>query len=129
MRVTSEQLFALSKSLRDMSVATGDYRFANWDTLKPKQRTSLESAEWSLLNASSDVTTIAVGLVLDETQWAFDQLNELIEDAKDTLSTLNQVRDAINLAAAAVGLAGAIISKNPQAIAQQAKSIYDLINA
>ena len=128
MKLNSEQLFALSKSLRETSVAIGDYRFANWDALKPKQRSQLEGAEWSLLNASSDVTTIAVGLVLDESQWAFDKLKGLIEKSNKTLKTLNQVREAINLATAAVGLAGAIISKNPQAIAQQAKGLFDIIN-
>lgn len=127
MKVTPDQLFSLSKTLRDLSVAIGNYRFANWGSLTGKQRASLEAAEWSLLNASSDVTTIAVGLVLDESQWAFDKLNGLIQKANQTLKTLAEVRQAINIATAAVGLAGAIISKNPAAIGQQAKNLYEVI--
>lgn len=129
MKVTTDQLFELSKTLRDMSVAIGNYRFANWDFLKPKQRSQLEAAEWSLLNASSDVTTIAVGMVLDESQWAFDKLQGLIQQANETLETLAQVKKAINIATAAVGLAGAIISKNPSAIGQQAKNLFEVLLA
>lgn len=127
MRVTSDQLFALSKLLRELSVSIGDYRFSNWDDLKPKQRDVLESAEWSLLNASSDVITYAVGLELDETEWAFNKLQGLIKKAQKTLKTLAQARKAINIATAAVGLAGAIISKNPVAIGQQAKNLFDTV--
>lgn len=127
MKVTSDQLFELSKTLRDTSVAIGNYRFANWGSLKPKERSSLEAAEWSLLNTSSDVTTIAVGVILDDSQWAFNKLQGLIKEANETLETLAQVKKAINIATAAVGLAGAIISKNPAAIGQQAKNLYEVI--
>lgn len=127
MKLTADQLFALSKRLRELSMAIGDYRFSSWNDLTEKQRGKLESAEWSLLNASSDVITYAVGLELDETQWAFDKLQGLIKDAQRTLKTLAQVRKAINIATAAVGLAGAIISKNPVAIAQQAKNLFDTV--
>lgn len=127
MKVTSDQLFELSKTLRDTSVAIGNYRFANWASLKPKERSSLEAAEWSLLNTSSDVTTIAVGVILDDSQWAFNKLQGLIKEANETLETLAQVKKAINIATAAVSLAGAIISKNPAAIGQQAKNLYEVI--
>ncbi|HWN90382.1 MAG TPA: hypothetical protein VNQ15_03195, partial [Verrucomicrobiae bacterium] len=64
--LTSDDALALSKSYRDLSVAIGDFRFKNWNTLSEGDRKALEEKEWALLNASSDMVTKAVGLTLDE---------------------------------------------------------------
>ena len=66
MPLTSADALALSKSFRDLSVAIGDFRFAHWDALGEANRQLLEDEEWSILNASSDRVTKAVGLGLDE---------------------------------------------------------------
>jgi hypothetical protein len=126
-KLTSQEAFELSKCLRDLSVSLGDYRIANWDHLSEKQRRSLEDAEWSLLNASSDARTVAVGLVLDETQLSYAQLLESTSGAKDTLKHLADVGKALNIATAAVLLAGAIVSRDPGAILKTAKGLYDFI--
>ena len=60
--LTSDDALALSKSYRDLSVAIGDFRFRNWNTLSEADRKALEEKEWALLNASSDMVTKAVGL-------------------------------------------------------------------
>ena len=66
MPLTSADAFNLSKAFHDLSVSIGEFRFANWDTLSDDNRRTLEDEEWSLLNASSDMVTKAVGLALDE---------------------------------------------------------------
>lgn len=128
MELTSKEAFQLSKGLRNVSIAIGDYRFQQWDGLSESQRRTLEDAEWSLLNASSDVLTAAVGLVLDETQWGCDALKKLTDSAKETLKQLAAMRKAIRIATAAVSLAAAIVSKDLGAIAKNAAVLNDILN-
>ena len=128
MKLSSQDEFELAKCLRDMSVSIGNYRFEKWNDLSEEQRKTLGKAEWSLLNASSDVLTSAIGLVLDETQWSFDRLKELTNSANETLKQLEVIRKAIRVATAAVSLAAAIVSKDLGAIGKNAKELYDIIH-
>jgi len=126
-KLTSQEAFQLSKSFRDLSVSLGDYRFANWDKLKEKQRKDIEDAEWSLLNASADIRTVAVGLVMDETQLSYENLQQTTSDAKEAVAELAVVRKVITIATSAVSLAGAIVSRDFDAIVKTAKKLYDAI--
>ena len=126
-KLTSQEAFLLAKSFRDLSVSLGDYRFENWDQLTDKQRKAIEDAEWSLLNASADIRTVAVGLVLDETQLSYENLQQTTSDAKQAVGFLENVRKVIGIAAAAVSLAGAVISLDYGAIVKTAKGLYDAI--
>ena len=125
MPLTSDDAFALSKSFRDLSVSIGDFRFNNWSTLSEADRNSLEDEEWSLLNASSDMVTKAVGLTLDESQAGIQKVQAATRSAQKAVKTLNDVRKVITVAAASVGLAAAIVSKDPGAIAKNAKAVLD----
>ena len=127
--LTSDDAFALSKSFRDLSVAIGDYRFSHWNTLSAADRTTLENEEWSLLNAASDMITKAVGLTLDESQAGAARLNSAAASAQKAVKTLNDVRKVITVATASVGLAAAIMSKDPGAIAKNAKAVFDAATA
>src|SRR5215467_9534992 len=127
--LTSDDALALSKSFRDLSVSIGDFRFKNWKALSAADRKTLEDEEWSLLNASSDLITKAVGLTLDETQAGAKQVQGATGAAQKAVKTLNDVRKIINVATASVGLAAAIVSKDPGAIAKNAKSVLDAATA
>ncbi|MBM3486334.1 MAG: hypothetical protein FJX67_06830 [Alphaproteobacteria bacterium] len=105
-KITAEQAFELSREFRLLSIAIGDYRFANCDALKPAERQKLEDQEWSLLNASSDMRTQAVGLLLDETEIGIKGLSETTGKAKSAL-------------------ASAVLAKDAGAVAKNAKAIYD----
>src|SRR6266702_4219021 len=111
--LTSDDALALSKSYRDLSVAIGDFRFKNWNTLSEADRKALEEKEWALLNASSDMVTKAVGLTLDESDAAAKKVQGAAATAEKAVKTLKEVRKVITIAAAAVGLAAAIASKDP----------------
>ena len=127
--LTSDDAFALSKSFRDLSVAIGDYRFSHWNTLSAADRTTLENEEWSLLNAASDMITKVVGLTLDESQAGVARLKGATASAQKAVKTLNDVRKVITVATASVGLAAAIVSKDPGAIAKNAKAVFDAATA
>jgi hypothetical protein len=127
--LTSDDALALSKSYRDLSVAIGDFRFKNWNTLSEGDRKALEDKEWALLNASSDMVTKAVGLTLDESDAAAKKVQGAAATAEKAVKTLKEVRKIITIAAAAVGLAAAIASKDPGAIAKNAKAVLDAATA
>lgn len=126
-KLTAQEAFLLGKSFRDLSVSLGDYRFENWGQLTDKQRKAIEDAEWSLLNASADIRTVAVGLVLDETQLSYEKLQQTTSDAKTAVGFMENIRKVINVATAAVSLAGAVVSLDFGAIVKTTKGLYDAI--
>ena len=129
MPLTSADALRLSKSFRDLSVAIGDYRFAHWDALSEADRKMLEDEEWSILNASSDMVTKAVGLALDESDPAAKKVQGATATALKAVKTLKDISKVIGVATATVGLAAAVISKDPGAIAKNAKAVFDAATA
>ena len=129
MPLTSADAFKLSKSFHDLSVSIGEYRFANWNTLSEGNRKTLEDEEWSLLNASSDMITKAVGLALDKSDPAAQKVQAATAAAQKAVKTLKEVGKVITIATAAVGLGAAIVSKDPGAIAKNAKAVFDAATA
>ena len=125
MKITSEEALELSRRFRELSVELGNFRFSKWKELSPAQRRTTEDAEWSLLNASSDMITSAVGIVLDETETSLQTLQDSTNKARRAIRTLKTVRKVIKVATAAVGLAAAIISRDPGAIGKNAKGLFD----
>ena len=129
MPLTSADALSLSKSFRDLSVAIGDFRFANWDALGDANRKLLENEEWSILNASSDMVTKAVGLALDESDPAAKKVQGATASALKAVKTLKDSAKGLGVATATVGLAAAVISKDPGAIAKNAKAVFDAATA
>jgi hypothetical protein len=128
MPLNAEDAFELSKQFRDLAINLGNYRFANWNTLTPTQRRDVEDEEWSLLNSSSDMTTKAVGLALDESALNVQNITSSVGKAKRAIKKLEKVSAVIKVATAAVGLAAAIVAKDPGAIAKNAKLVIEASN-
>ena len=125
MALTSAEAFTLSQWFRDLSNELARYRTREWNTLSNDQRQKLEEAEWGLLNAANEFTTAAVGLTLDESEASIEKLKDSTERAKGAIKTLQTVGKVITVATSAVGLAAAILSKDPGAIGKNAKVLYD----
>jgi hypothetical protein len=123
MPLSAEDAFELSKQLRELSINLGNYRFANWNSLTPTQRRDVEDEEWSLLNASSDMITKAVGLALEESDIDIHSIKNSVVKARRAVKKLEKVSDVIKVATAAVGLAAAVVAKDPGAIAKNAKLV------
>lgn len=123
MPLSAEDAFELSKQFRELSIHLGNYRFANWNNLSPVQRRELEDEEWSLLNASSDMTTKAIGLVLEKSEIDARSITQSVSKAKRAVKKLEKAGDVINVATASVGLAAAVVSKDPGAIAKNTKLV------
>ena len=125
MPLTAEEAFELSKQFRDLANTLADFRFSNWATLTPTQRRDIEDEEWSLINASSDMITKAVGLALEESEASVQSIKKSIRKAKKAIKKLEKVKTIIEVAAAAVGLGAAIVSKDPGSIVKNAKLVLD----
>jgi hypothetical protein len=123
MPLSAEDAFELSKQFRELSINLGNYRFANWNSLTPTQRRDVEDEEWSLLNASSDMITKAVGLALEESDIDIHSIKNSVVKARRAVKKLEKVSDVIKVATAAVGLAAAVVAKDPGAIAKNAKLV------
>ncbi len=95
MPLNAEDAFDLSKQFRDLGINLGNYRFANWNTLTPTQRRDLEDEEWSLLNASSDMTTKAVGLALEESEINVQNITSSVGKAKRAIKKLEKVGEVL----------------------------------
>ena len=123
MALTAQEAFDLSKKFRDFAIALGNYRFANWQSLTPTQRRDIEDEEWSLINASSDMITKAVGLALEESEASVHSIKKSVSKAKKAIKKLEKVKDIIEVASAMVGLGAAIVSKDPGSIAKNTKLV------
>ena len=129
MPLTSTEALELSKQFRDLANDLGNFRFSNWAGLTATQKRDLEDEEWSLLNAASDMTTKAVGLALEESEINFQSIKSSVGKAKKAIKKLEKVGEVIKVATATVGLAGAIMSKDPGAIAKNAKLVVEAATA
>ena len=123
MALTAQEAFALSKQFRDFAIALGNYRFANWQSLTTTQRRDIEDEEWSLINASSDMITKAVGLALEESEASVQSIKKSVSKAKKAIKKLQKVKGIIEVAAAVVGLGAVIVSKDPGSIAKNTKLV------
>ena len=123
MALTAQEAFDLSKKFRDFAIALGNYRFANWQSLTTTQRRDIEDEEWSLINASSDMITKAVGLALEESEASVHSIKKSVSKAKKAIKKLQKVKGIIEVAAAVVGLGAAIVSKDPGSIAKNTKLV------
>jgi hypothetical protein len=125
MPITKDQARGLAKTFRDLSNQLGDYRFENWGKLSAGDRRSIEDAEWTLLNHSSDFITTAVGIVLNDMQGDLKAIADATAKAKKVVATIDAVRDVLKVAAALVVLGGAVASQSPTAIASAAGDLFN----
>ncbi len=116
-RLTAGEARGLAEMFYKLSVKLGSYRFANWDNITARQRRDIESIEWSLLNASSDFTSMAITLALDDAGPVLDQVGRVTRKMKNSVKKLERVGKIIGIGEAAVRLSGAIATGSPSAIA------------
>ena len=117
-RLKAGEARRLAEDFYKLSVKLGSYRFANWDDLSPRQRREIESIEWSLLNASSDFTSMAITLSLDDSGPVLDRVRRVTRKMKSSIKTLERVGKVLGIGEAAVRLTGAILSGSPAAVAR-----------
>ncbi len=129
MALSSDDVGALADLLQDAAAAIRDYLRDNFDTSDSPDYVALNDFAMTLVLKSSEMTTSAVGLAIDEMADDSAELRQITAEAKDSLVQLQAIRSFINVAAAVVGLATAIASKNPGGAFNAAKDLQDALQA
>ena len=101
--------------------------FMGFDTSDSPDYVALNDFAMTLVLKSTEMTTSAVGLAIDEMADDSAELRQVTAEAKDSLGQLQDIRSVINLATAVVGLATAIASKNPGGAFNAAKDLRDAL--
>lgn len=127
--ITKEQARDLARTFWELSHALGQYRFANWDALGADQRKSIEDLEWSLENMSSDMTTHAVDIVLDDIDSKVQAIGAATDKAKTVVADIHAVGKILTVATKALALGGALISHDPAAIASATGGLVAAVRA
>jgi alkylhydroperoxidase/carboxymuconolactone decarboxylase family protein YurZ len=128
--------FELARSFDAAAVAVKDRLFADWDRLTPKQRQELDDAFWDMTTVAMTLRTKAVGGLLARASLSVAALSAQTERAKKALATLEDIRKAIKVATAALGLvttvSAAVASGNVSALGpvfQSVKALLDELGA
>ncbi len=129
MALSSDDVGALADLFQDAAAAIRDYLRDNFDTSDSPDYVALNDFAMTLVLKSSEMTTSAVGLAIDEMADDSAELRQITAEAKDSLGQLQDIRSFINLSAAVVGLATAIASKNPGGAFNAAKDLRDVLQA
>jgi hypothetical protein len=123
--LTAQQANDLSSNFLGLPQAIGDFRYDNWSTLTKEDNQNLGNLQWSILNYGEDILALSATLVMAEVEGSLAQINSVTQQIKGTIDTLQKVQKALNVAASIVTLGGAIISKNPKAIAGGIQGVVD----
>lgn len=108
--LTAADALELAARFRKASIAVGNYLYdpANWPRLPLQQRATLQSLELTLLTVSSDLVTRAVDVIIEDARQSVEDLMQATERAAEVLDNITDIKHAISLVTALIGLAAAI---------------------
>ena len=114
--LTAQQASDLGKTFLELEQLVADFRYSNWDKLSKLQNQKLGSLQWSILNSAEDIFALSTIIVMDDVQRDLTKIKDITKEINKTLKMLKDIQKGIDIAAAVVTLAAAIISKNPPGI-------------
>jgi hypothetical protein len=100
--------FELAREFDAVATAIKERLFGSWDQLTPKQRDDLDEAFWDMTTMAMSLRTKSVTVLLARAALSVEQLSEQTDRAREALKTLNDIRKAIKVATAVLGLVGAV---------------------
>lgn len=121
--LTAEQAQSLSLSVRDYAHTVSDFLHNQWDVLEPDDRRLVHDTIFDLLLRADDLNALAGILTLDSAQSSVDQLNAAVVSADQFLQKVADVKKGVGVITAGLGLATAIVSKNPADILNGVKAL------
>jgi hypothetical protein len=124
-KLTAGQARDLANQFHDLSVAIGDYRFGNWDSLTRADRDNLEDLQWTLMNYSSDFTSQAITLALSNLDETLSRIGRITNKARRVIKTIKTVDKVVRIAAAATVLGAAIVTGNAKSAIEAAEDAYE----
>lgn len=107
-QISAQDVFELSQAFHDLSVALGNFRYANWNELTPEQRSDLEAKQWTLFNTSSDLNAKSVVLKVELIEAQLQVLRSCVAGMKASAEKISDIKHAIGIAAKAIAFGGTI---------------------
>src|SRR5262245_47402569 len=124
-RLSAADARQLAADFHNLAFAVGKYRFDNWDQLSTAQRSRIEGLMWTLLNYSSDFSSQAIAITLNDLQDTLKNIKDVTSEAEQVIQRIRTFDTIIRIAAAATVLGATIASGNPSGIADALKGVYD----
>jgi hypothetical protein len=85
----------------------------------------VQDQQWTLMNYSSDFTSQAIMLTLDDLQGTLDDISSATARANKAIKTIALVNKVISIAASATALAATIMSGNADGAISAAQDLFD----
>lgn len=124
-KLTQEEARQLAANFRDAAIAAGDNLQENWSRYTPKERSELQALEVTLMNHAADMTTQAIGLMLDEAEQDLTSLMRITARGKRALKSVAKAKAVITVLSAVIGLAAAIQTKKLPVIKAAADALQE----
>jgi hypothetical protein len=121
--------FDLADHLAGCANALFGYRVKNDATLSPTDWDDLRNAEHELLKRVVELRASGVGQLADLADAAKPAVSDAIGSMNTFIERIADAKKAISVAAAAVGLAGAVITGDVGGIVAAAKALEDAATA
>ena len=117
--LTSEEANGLADNFIALARSVGDYRFANWKDLSSKEKEQLGNLQDSLLDQGEKILAFSVSLKMEEVSESLNNIQIITGKIQRTMRKLDDIQKVINIAAAALTLGSAILTKDVKAIGQR----------
>lgn len=131
-QLSAEDIFSLSKSFHDLSVALGNFRYSSWNALTQTQRSDLEAKQWTLFNTASDLNAKSVVLKVKMLDTDLKILQSCTDDMRTAIQKITDVKNAVAIATKAIAFGGTIYlaasTGNVSAMVAAASSLIQEIN-
>ena len=124
MALTDDDARAIADDLLDAAKDIDKYLDDNWGSMSRVEYETLSESANTLLRISSKMTTLAVGLSIEDMADDSAELKATIAQARKSLAKLKAVGKAIRVVAGLVDLATAIVSRDPKAIFNAARGLH-----
>ncbi|MDE0306653.1 MAG: hypothetical protein OXI87_17510 [Albidovulum sp.] len=126
MALTAKDARALADLLYEVADEIEGYLDKNKSAISPDDCKKLRKSARALLRKSAAATTQAVGLSVAQMADDANQLRQVVEEAKDSLVQLQDIKKMIDVVSALVNLATAIVGKKPGAVVKSVQKLQKL---
>ncbi len=125
-KLTAQQANILASNFLGLAQSVGDFRYENWNKLSRADNQRLGSLQRSILNYGEDILAFSTVLVMNDVDASLKKIEAITVEIKSTIQSIQKVQKVIDVAAAIVTLAGAIIAKDPQSINTSIDGVIDV---
>lgn len=128
-QLTAEQLTELGYSFLSIANSVDEYRMENRRQLSDDENQSLKILHSSLTQYADDLFATSAITLVSEVGGSLQKLKEVTAGINATYRKLRRVQKAIGIAAAAVAVGGAVLSKNPKSIKEAVTGLVNAVKA